>query len=429
MKDRIKKSLHYSTIDGVFASVMLAINETFITPYAISMNASAALIGIVSSIPNLAGAFLQMKSASLSERLGSRKALINISILIHALMLLPIILIPYIFKAHQALFLLIFYTVCAAFNGLAFPAWSSMMSDLVSENERGRFFGWRNMVTGTVYVVSMLLAGAVLYYSRSVGFSYIFAVALVSRIISWHYLKKMYEPPLAIKDEHRFTIIDFLKRARKSNFGRFVLFIASVNFSVFMVSPFFTLYMLRDLGFNYMTFTIVTMAATLTMFISMKPWGLHADHVGNRKILKLTSLFIPLIPMLWIFSHNVLYLVVIQIFSGFIWAGFNLSASNFIYDAVTPQKRTRCIAYFSVINGIAIFMGATTGGLLSKILPPLLGYRILMLALISGILRIFSILLCSYVREVRKVREVSSLELFYSIIGLRPLLSMYESKE
>lgn len=429
MKDKIKKSLHYSTIDGVFASIMLAINETFITPYAISMNASTALIGVISSMPNLAGALLQMKSASLSERLGSRKALINISILIHALMLIPILLIPYAFKTGQALFLLIFYTACVAFNGLAFPAWSSMMADLVPENERGRFFGWRNMITGIVYVLSMLLAGAMLYYSRSTGFSYIFAIAFIARMVSWNYLNKMYEPPLTIKDEHRFTFIDFLKRARMSNFGRFVLFVAAMNFSVYMVSPFFTVYMLRDLAFNYMTFTLITMAATLTMYISMKPWGLHADHVGNKKILRFTSIFIPVIPLLWLFSHNVLYLVIIQIFSGFMWAGFNLSASNFIYDAVTPQKRTRCIAYFSVINGLAIFIGATTGGFLSRILPPLVGYRILMLALISGILRVFAAILCSYVKEVKKVREISSRELFYSIIGLRPLLSMYENKE
>jgi len=429
MSDKVKKSLHYSVIDGIFASVMLAINEIFIVPYAISMRASTSLIGVISSMPNLAAALFQMKSASFSEKLGSRKALITASILIHALMLIPIILIPYVFKAHQPVFLLIFYTICAAFNGLAFPAWSSMMSDLVSEKERGRFFGWRNMVTGLVYVTTMLLVGTILYYTKSAGFTYAFIAAFLSRMISWRYLHKMYEPPLTVKDEHRFTFLDFFKKIIRSNFGRFVIFVAATNFSVFIVSPFFVVYMLRDLGFNYLTFTIVTMSASLTLYISMKPWGIHADHVGNKRILKLTSFFIPIIPVLWLFSHNVVYLVLIQIFAGFMWSGFNLSASNFIYDAVTPQKRTRCIAYFNVINGVAIFAGAATGGLLSGILPPLFGYRILTLALLSGILRALAALLGFYFKEVRKAREISSIELFYSIIGLRPILAMHENKE
>ena len=434
----VRKSLHYSILDGVFASIMLGINETFMTPYALFMKASAGMIGILSSMPNLAGALLQMKSAVLTERFGSRKALIKISILIHALMLVPVILIPYIFKTNQALFLIIFYTICIAFNGIAFPAWSSMMSDLVAENERGRYFGRRNMLTGIIYVISMLAGGVILYFMSTghaedrrivCGFSVIFLIAFLSRLISWHYLNKMHEPPFAIRDEHRFTMLDFLKRVGKSNFGRFVFFIAAINFTVFLVSPFFAVYMLNDLKFNYMTFAIVTVASQLTMFVSMNLWGLHADHVGNRRIMKITSAFIPCVPLLWLFSHNVLYLIIIQIFSGFVWAGFNLSASNFIYDAVTSEKRTRCIAYFNVINGLAVFFGATTGGYLLKILPALFGYKMLTLVLISGGLRIFAALLCSYVREVRKVREITDRELFYSIIGLKPLLGLYDNKE
>ena len=135
----------------------------------------------------------------------------------------------------------------------------------------------------------------------------------------------------------------------------------------------------------------------------------------------LTSIFLPVIPFLWLLSHNVIYLVLVQIFAGFFWAGFNLSVSNFIFDAVSPEKRTRCIAYFNVVNGTALFSGALIGGFLMKWLPALLGYKILALALISGLLRIGSALLAGRVREVRSVREVSARDLFYSVIGVRPL--------
>ncbi len=110
----------------------------------------------------------------------------------------------------------------------------------------------------------------------------------------------------------------------------------------------------------------------------------------------------------------------IQIFSGFFWAGFNISVSNFIYDAVTPAKRSRCIAYFNVVNGTSIFLGAVLGGKLALILPAFNGYKLLTLFLVSGILRIIPAGLSFIIKEVRPVHKMRNREIFYYITGFRP---------
>ena len=155
----------------------------------------------------------------------------------------------------------------------------------------------------------------------------------------------------------------------------------------------------------------------------MNFWGTHADHVGNCRVIRVVSYFIPFIPVLWIFSHNPVYLVIIQIFAGFFWAGLNLSASNFIYDVARPEKRTRCVAYFNVINGLAIALGALTGGLLLKVVPPLFGYKIISLFVISGIGRMLVALFLANFKEVRQVPHVSNRELLYRMIRLRPIVA------
>lgn len=436
----IKKSLRYSLIDGIFASVMTGASETFITPYALAMKASASLIGILASMPSLVGALLQMKAAEIVERLGSRKALINSSVLYHALMWIPIISIPYLIPAsgklgNPVIYLIIFYTLLISIGVLSFPPWSSLMADYVPQARRGKVFAFRNKVFGIINVTSMFLAGLTLYLFKRFpidnfkffGFTVIFSIAFVSRLISWHFLKKMYEAPVIVRDKDRFTLLDFLKRMRQSNFGRFVFFVSSMHFAVNIAGPFFAVYMLRDLKFNYLTYTLIVMTATLTTLFMMKAWGAHADEVGNVKVLRLTSYLVPFIPMLWLFSSNPLYLASIQIYAGFLWAGFNLSASNFIYDAVTPEKRTRCIAYFNVINGVSVFSGAALGAYLVRVVPPLLGNRILCVFLISGALRIFAAFFSSSIKEVRPVKDISSLELFYSVIARRPLLTSISS--
>ena len=107
----------------------------------------------------------------------------------------------------------------------------------------------------------------------------------------------------------------------------------------------------------------------------MPLWGRFSDSYGNLKSIKISGFLVPLVPFLWIFSYYFAnnsqsfllpYLIIIEIFSGFAWAGFNLSAGNFIYDAVTRQRMAICVSYFNILNGIGAFMGATLGGIISS---------------------------------------------------------------
>jgi MFS family permease len=105
------------------------------------------------------------------------------------------------------------------------------------------------------------------------------------------------------------------------------------------------------------------------------------------------------------------------------WAGFNLCVVNFIYDAVTPQKRVRCIAYFNALTSLALCLGALAGGYLVNVLPNLLGYKILSLFLVSGLLRLTIVFLFSAkIKEVRSSEKMNNQDLFYSVIGLKPIL-------
>jgi len=166
------------------------------------------------------------------------------------------------------------------------------------------------------------------------------------------------------------------------------------------------------------------MGAIVASLVSFPIWGKHADKIGNAKVLKTTSLLIPLIPVLWLFSSNLTYLFMIEVFAGFVWGGFNLCSLNFIYDAVSPGKRVRCLGYFGFINGVATFLGAGLGGYLAERLPTLNGSRILTLFVISGLLRFLShFLLSRHFHEVRTAaQKISSVELFFSVVGIRPLL-------
>jgi len=238
-------------------------------------------------------------------------------------------------------------------GGLAGPAWGSLMSDYVPAKKRGRYFGWRNRTVGAVTVGSIVASGLLLNFFQEIsygtGFWIIFSLAAAARYVSAYFISRMDEPPHKKDPASDFTFLMFLRRFRESNFLKFVVFSSCLTFATYMAAPFFAVFMLRDLQLSYVTYMALQVGSSLASLIALPLWGKHADLVGNVRVLRLSSFLAALIPMFWLLSHNPAYLMLVQILAGFSWSGVTLSAGNFIYDAVTPQKRVRCIAYFNVI--------------------------------------------------------------------------------
>lgn len=410
-KSAVEKSLDLSIKDGVAFAATTGFGDNYINPFAVALGASNFQIGLLSSIPQLLPALMQLKVADMTERLGSRKKIIVRSVFLHAFMLLPIALVPYVSKSIQIGMLIGLCTLYMLFASLAGPAWGSLMADLVPLRKRGVFFSKRSRLIGLVTLSTTFLAGYTLHLFKTqslIGFTIIFFLAMISRYISCYFLSRMYEPPLEVKREHYFSFGAFVRRLNVGNFGKYVIFQSTFNFAVFIASPFFTVFMLRDLGFSYLTHTIVVITVPLATILSMSYWGRYSDALGNRRVMRICSIIISVLPALWLVSHEVYFLIGIQVLAGFFWGGFNLCSSNFIYESAIPEKRTRCISYFNTINGLAICLGNLLGGFLATHIPPVLGYRLLTLFAISSCLRIIlSTTLLSRVKEIRNTVSAS----------------------
>ena len=427
MKDKIRNSLRYSFIDGAFFSVMYGFGDSCFSAYAVFLKATNFQIGLLSSLPGLVSSLFQIRTPEWTERIG-RSRVMRWGVFVQVLLWAPIILIPFVFQGNPVPWLIGAVVLYLLSSSVAAPAWSSIMSQYLPPDKRGRYFSWRQRIHGTITLAATFLAGFVLHAfpRHSIhGFTLLFSAAMIARFFSWYYLSRMHEPRLVRKPGTYFSFRDFLRRARKSNFAKFVFFVGAISFAVNLAGPFFSVYMLRELNFDYLSYVLINTTPTLAMLLSLPAWGRHADRAGCMKVIRLTSLLLPLLPLMWLVSASKPYLIFIQIVSGFAWAGFNLAASNFIFDAVSEVKRVRCIAYFNLINGLGIFFGATIGGLLIEHLPRLMGSGILMIFLVSGLLRLaVRFVFLPGLREVKKVENISTLDLFFSVIGIKPILGV-----
>jgi MFS family permease len=426
------KNLKLSYAAGIFGCIMTGFTQDYFTPFILLLGGSVLQIGVLNCLNNFFSSLIQLTSAELTTKFQSRKMVTIVSIFLQVMIifLLFILSVGAYPSPQLGIALVVGFT---ALGALTNPCWVSLLSDLVPPNKRGEYFGWRGRNLGLITVGSTFVAGYILHRLEMnniyKGFAAIFLVAFMTRLIALLYMTRIKEPRLTFNKEDTFTLLKFFARIKESNFAKFTIFVAAMNFCVNLAAPFFAVFMLQDLKFNYFWYMLINIVAPLTLYLTIRRWGRHADHIGNLKILKFVAPLIGCIPLLWIINQHLIVLIGAEMFSGFLWAGFNLCSSNFIIDAVKPEKRTRCIAYFSVTNGLALASGALLGGAMIRHLPALFGYKILTLFLISSILRILAgAFLPRLLKEVRPVERVSSQQLLFSMIGIKPIAGIEESK-
>jgi MFS family permease len=425
----IKRSLDYSWKEGAVTQLMITIFDFFLIPYALYLGATAQQIGFVVALPNICVALSQLAAPWVVRHIGSRVRALVIGISVHAVVLVCLALLEAVTIGNKVWFMIVLVSLFRIVGSVVGPAWGSLIADYLPEDLRGRYTGFRSRVVGTAGLAGLFLWGALLHYSEAnatgLGFFALFMLAAVLRTVAAYLVSRMTDMPVSWGPESSFSFWMFIRRFRESNFVKFIFYVASITFATQLAAPYMNVHLLENLKFTYAEYTTVHASGMVAALLGYAVWGRHADVIGNAKVLKFIGYLLPVFPFLWTFARLPWEFVLIEASAGFLWAGFNLCAMNFIYDAVSPPKRIRCLSYFNLIVGLSIFAGAALGGYLVDIVPPLTGYTVLTVFLISGVLRYLSyFIMAEEFNEVRagaQERRITNTSLLFSVLGFRPL--------
>ncbi|PIN68837.1 hypothetical protein COV94_03670, partial [Candidatus Woesearchaeota archaeon CG11_big_fil_rev_8_21_14_0_20_57_5] len=283
-----QRSLRLSVWDGAFHAAMVGMGESFFQAFAVFLQATNTQLGLLWSLPQSLGAISQLWAARLLRTFGSRKRHTVMFAFLQALTHLAMA-VAIFFGGYSVNWLILWVVGYFVLGNLCAPAWTSWMGDLVDEKERGTYFGRRNAVVGITAFLAMMLAGTVLeraglwFGSHYIGFALLLVLATIAKIVSVSLLSRQDEPALVLDPAKQFTFMEFLRQAHQNNFGRFVLFMGAMSFSVFVSAPFFVPYMLKSLGMSYIVFTVISAFTLLAKYAVMPFWGEAADRFGTRR--------------------------------------------------------------------------------------------------------------------------------------------------
>ncbi len=369
-------------------AIMFGAGEISFALFAAEIEMPTFFFGILTGVPMLLGPLVQALAANCLDRYGHRKGLVLGGVLTQMTCFVPLAILSFAIARTEptdrgALWIPVLFTliVCVYFAAGSFthPPFSSMISELVPEQRRGSYFARSSRDASLLVLVAQALVfGAFLFAERKDAredltlliFAGAFALAGVARLHSYVQIASMKDPPYNPKPDQYFTFVQFIRRARESNFVKFVVFIALTHFSAQVAGPFFLPYWKYELNYSTSQWVVMSGAATLASILMLPLWGRFSDRFGNKCTLFLTGMAISAIPLGWIFTANPYVLVAVNLFSGVVWSGFNLSSWNYILDAVTPHKRARCVAYFNIVCGLGMFGGSMAGGWLLQAMQP-----------------------------------------------------------
>jgi len=310
------------------------------------------------------------------------------SAVLQASIILPTALLPLFFPDAAIPLLLICLSLYYGAAHFIAPQWMSLMGELVPERKRGRFFARRTALAQITAFLSLLGAGLVLHGAKLVqltawGFALLFAVAAAARLVSAHQLSRMHEPTAHAASLEPIHDLRWLSAAEFRPALRFSLFFVLMQSAVGISAPFFTVYMLKELEFSYLQFMANTGMSVLVQFLTLSYWGRIGDIMGNRLVLVTTGFILPVLPAAWLLSDSFWYLLLVQVVSGFAWAGFSLSASNMLYDLVPREKRATYQALQNLAMTTGVFLGSMIGVWVVSSLPKMLAIGPLVIALPS----------------------------------------------
>lgn len=364
----IRRDAKFSTSEGAAHSVMLGLGEQYFAPFALAAGLGEVVAGLLSTVPLLVGALAQLVSPIGVAYFGSYRRWITMCASLQAAAFLPFIIaaIVGVLPVSAAfLFASIYWG-----SGLSISAaWNTWIGTVIPSQVRPRFFSLRNRYVHITGMCGFFLGGIILHYLDKahaiLGFAVIFSLAFLARMLSVAWLSKVSEPCPPTKKNFSPALLDVSKLFRfRSEGGRLLIYMLSVQFAVYVAAPFFTPYMLSQLKLSYAEFAVLVAATYVAKIFALPVLGRAVRREGASRALWLGGIGIVINPLLWLVSANFYYLLGIQLLSGLFWAAFELCTVLMIIDRVPESERIGVMTGYNLVNAGLVVVGSMIGATL-----------------------------------------------------------------
>lgn len=349
-----------------------------LTAFALHLGASTAMVGLLASTPFLTQ-LLQLPAIQLVERLRRRKLIAVTTSLIGRAMLAVMAATAFFAGTGAMLVFLGAQAVLCGMGAIGSCAWNAWLRDLAPEDRLGQVFARRtlwltgiNLALGLAAALALELTAAG-SSARDLLFAGMFAVGCITGLISARVVAAIPEPAMPAAG----AAIDLAGLLRQpladANFRRLLGFVASWQFAVNLATPFFTVFIVRQLHFDVSLVMALNVASQVANILALRMWGRLSDLYASKSVLAVCApgYILAIVGMVGASQlgdrHLVIaWLMVLHMVMGATIAGVTLTSTTIALKLSPKGAATAYVATNATVTALAAGLAPILGGLVGS---------------------------------------------------------------
>ncbi|QRK10080.1 MFS transporter [Archangium violaceum] len=275
---------------------MVGLGESYLAAFVLALGLSDVSSGLISSVPPLVGAALQLVAPWGVRKLGSARRWV----------------------------------------GVLFP-----------QRLHARYFGLRSRAAQLSTLAGLLLGGALLSRGEVLGallptFGVLFFLAAVSRFTSlWFVLVQgePRQPPV----ERSLPLGTLAGRFFLGSSGRFLCALLAFQVAAQVALPYLNPFMLNGLGLSQGEYMLMSSTAFMAKALSLPLLGRLASRVGAWRLLVGCALGLVVLPGLWMLVNGAYGMLPLQLMGGVLLGGYELATQLLMLSTISSEERTQTL--------------------------------------------------------------------------------------
>lgn len=346
---------------------ILAVNLT--TPFfgilALKLGASNFQVGLLSSAPAVVALFFMLPGAILVDRSSRKKRATTLFFLANRLFYLVLALVPLLADDWRVWALVLTVAIMNLPGAIGNVAWQGFIARVIPPSERAQAFARRNKWMNIVGTAAVVVAGRALdMIAFPYGYVVVFGLAFVAAMVEIRIFQEIEEPAAEAATPRGAESSSAAKEppeAKRGSWGsrlgawardnkRFVRYtVASIVFYLGwqIAWPLFTLYQVNVLGANNLWVSLLTLCNTGGAILGYGFWAAFADRHGHLRTLFVSTMGIFIVPLYYALSRSLIVITVLNLATGAIFSGVNLSLFNALLEQTPDRHKTTFIAGYN----------------------------------------------------------------------------------
>ncbi|HTG37628.1 MFS transporter [Sphingomonas sp.] len=372
--DRHEQGLRRLVVEAAFSSTATVLTSgVILMAYAMALRASNLTIGLLASAPFLCQ-LLQIPAVFLVERFRARKAIAVLSSVVGRAMLAVMALAAFVPASLSMPFLLTGQFVLCAMGAVGGCAWNAWLRDMVPPDRLGgiiaRRTGWASVVTLVCGLMAALMLDDVGRNGGPRAFALLYAAGCATGMVSAAIVARIPEPEMDATEAASPNMLSRLvEPLRDLNFRALIRFLVSWQFAINLSTPFFTVFLIRQLGYSMTFVMMLTVTSQLANLAVLRAWGTLSDRFAHKSVMSVAApVYILSIGGMIGASQMAdgvfrsVYLIGLHLLMGVAVAGVTLATTSIALKLSPRQNAPAYIATAATFSALAAGIAPILGG-------------------------------------------------------------------